>query len=408
MLASLHENFDRLRFMKKLRICFTSNSSPWSKFHGGGQIFIHNVAKNLNKMGHFVVVLYTGPNSKSASEDFTSNYKKEWTPYLGYPLTAKFRQFNSVTVFKKLGDIHKKYNFEVINSLGGEALFLPHFCKTAKIPFFVSIEHPNLKALTSNLKWINPLQTLVNILKARELWICRYACKHAKGVITPSVFSKLEAIRYFKLKSSKVRVINHGIVDELLVGAEKPEKRNPTGPILFFGRLEPQKGVDLLIRAYSKLIQGKFLGNQRLIIIGEGPDKKKYQKIAYNLGLKSKVVFKGWKPAEYIKNQLSKASCCILPSTSESFGLSMAETLAQGVPLITTLAGSIPEVIDFGRGAWLAEPNNLDSLFCTISNAIKNYNESLKKARHGQQFVRRKFTWERAAQEYEKFYFEIV
>ena len=394
--------------MKKLRICFTSNSSPWSKFHGGGQIFIHNIAKNLNKMGHRVVVLYTGPNSESASEDLNSNYKKEWAPYLGYPMTAKLRQLNSVTVYNKLKYIHKKYNFEVINSLGGEALFLPKFCKTVGIPFFVSIEHPNLKAVSPSLKWVQPFKTLSNILRARELWICKYACIRSNAVFTPSIFSKLEVIRHFKLNSSKVHVIYHGIVDKMLVSSSKSVDYDPMGPFLFFGRLEPQKGVDMLIRAYFKLIKEKILASQNLVIIGEGPYEKKYRKIVNNLGLKSRVIFKGWRSAGYIKEKLSKASFCILPSTSESFGLSIAETLSQGVPLITTSAGSIPEVVDFGRGAWLAKPNNLDSLFYTIKNAIKNYKETLRKARYGRQFVRKKYTWEKAAQEYENFYFKVL
>lgn len=394
--------------MKKLNICFTSNSSPWTKFHGGGQIFIHNVAKNLSRIGHRVTVLYTGPNHNSQFESLTTDYKKEWASYIGYPLTAKIRQLNSITVYNKLKNIHKKYNFEVINSLGGESLFLPKFCKNSGISFFVSIEHPNLGACSPNYKWRQPLQTFMNIIRARELWICRYACKRAIGVITPSIFSKLEAIKYFKLKSSKVHVVNHGIIDEMLVETPKSNGADPKGHLLFFGRLEPQKGVDLLIRAYFSLIKEKVFVDKDLIIIGDGPFEKEYRKTACNLGLQNRVLFKGWRSPNYIKDKLSKASCCILPSTSESFGLSIAETLSQGVPVITTSAGSIPEVADFGRGAWLAKPNDQDSLFYVIREAIDNYKESLRKAEYGKQFVRKNFTWKRAAQEYEKLYFEAL
>jgi glycosyltransferase involved in cell wall biosynthesis len=394
--------------MKKLNIWFTSNSSPWTKFHGGGQIFLHNVAKGLSKIGHRVTVLYTGPNPHPQSESLNTDYKKEWASYIGYPFTAKMRQLNSITVYNKLRYIYKKHNFEVINSIGGEALFLPKFCKAAEIPFFVSIEHPNLSACSPKYKWHKPSQTFMNIIRARELWICKYACKRAIGVITPSNFSKLEAIKYFKLKSSKIRVVNHGIIDEMLVETSKSNGGDPKGPLLFFGRLEPQKGVDLLIRAYFRLIKEKVFVNKDLIIIGGGPFEKEYRKTAYNLGLKNRVVFKGWKSPSYIRDKLSEASCCVLPSTSESFGLSIAETLSQGVPLITTSAGSIPEVADFGRGAWLAKPNDQNSLYCAIREAIENYKESLRKAEYGKQFVRKKFTWEKAALEYEKIYFETL
>ena len=86
----------------------------------------------------------------------------------------------------------------------------------------------------------------------------------------------------------------------------------------------------------------------------------------------------------------------------------MAETLAQDLPLVTSSAGSIPEVVDGGRGGWLAKPNDQDSLFHTIREALNNYPESIKKSRHGREYVRDRFTWQKAARDYEMFYLEIL
>lgn len=356
-------------------------------------------------MGHCVTVLYTGPISNCHSKGVISDYNKEWALYIGYPFTPKLRHLNAITVYNKLKVIHRKYRFDIVNSLGGEALLIPKFCKAAGIPFFVSIAHPSLSSVKINFESINPLPILKNIIRARELWITRYACKRADRVITPSIYTKNDAIKFFSLKSSKICVINNGIADEMVSGSPLTNDRYSKGPLIFFGRLEPQKGVELLIRAYFKLIKEKLIVNKRLIIIGDGPYENKYRKMADNLGLKKLVEFKGWKSPAYIKSQLSKASCCVLPSTSESFGLSIVETLSLGVPLVTTSAGSIPEVVDFGRGAWLAKPDDIDSLFFNIRKAIENYTESIRKAEHGKQYVRKKFSWEKAAIEYENLYF---
>jgi glycosyltransferase involved in cell wall biosynthesis len=130
--------------------------------------------------------------------------------------------------------------------------------------------------------------------------------------------------------------------------------------------------------------------------------------MANNMAMKNRVYFKGWRPSEYIREILLKASLCVLPSRSESFGLSIAETLAQGVPLVTTLSGSIPEVVDYGRGAWLAKANDVYSLSNTMRVAIENYSESKKKAVFGKNFVRSNFSWAIAAKKYEDFYLKAI
>jgi len=394
--------------MHKLKICFTSNSSPWTRFHGGGQVFVHNLAQNLGKLGHNVTVLYTGPAYNPPTISASCNYKVEWALYFGYPFTPKFRQLNSFTVYQKLKYLNKKQNYEIVNTIGGEALFIPKFCRETGAKLYVSIEHPNLGAIRSNFKWGKPLQSLINVLRRRDLSICRYVCGRADGVITPSLFTKNQAIEYFKLNASKIRVIYHGIIDNMLIENQKTRNRNATGPILFFGRLEPQKGIDLLIKAYHRMVSQRFITEQSLVLIGTGPYEKDYRRLINNLGIADRVVFKGWQSPEHIKDQLADASLCVLPSRSESFGLTMAETLSQNVPLVTTSSGSIPEVVDHGRVAWMAKPNDLDSLFQTIRKALENYQESLRKAACGREHVTSNFSWQKAAKDYEQFYLDTM
>ncbi len=394
--------------MPKLKVCFTSNSSPWSKFSGGGQIFIHNIAKNLCNLGHHVTVIYTGKDNRTGSERIKQNYNINWVPYLGYPWTAKLRQLNSITVYSRLKRLHSKYKFDVINSLGGESLFIPRLCKVNNIPFFVSIEHPNLPAVNPTTNWKKPFQSCVNIAQARELKICKYACNNATAVFSPSAFTKKEAIEHFGLEPEKINIVYHGIIDEMLSGIKDNGHRNINGPLIFFGRLEPQKGVETLINAYYNLLNRKIVTNQNLIIIGSGPYEKKYKKLTKVLGLKNRIHFTGWKSSDYIKIQLAKGSFCILPSITESFGLSMAEAISVGVPLITTSAGSIPEVVDYGKGAWLAKPNDIESLTNVVDKAMKNISESIRKAEYGKKVVLQKFSWAEAAKKYEQIYFNCT
>jgi len=328
----------------------------------------------------------------------------EWAPYIGYPFTAKLRQLNSITVYQKLKSLLNNEDIDIVNSLGGEAFFIPDLCKKRKIPFFVSLEHPNLKSIVPKINPAKPYQTVKSVLQTRELKICRYICDRATFIVSPSKFTKHEAVQYFDIDPEKVEIVHHGIVDEMLCRSSEKEGRSEKGPIIYFGRLEPQKGVDLLISVFALLVKNGTLADRNLLIIGNGPHKRKYEKLAVKLGLQNRIKFTGWQPHDYIKERLAVASCCVLPSISESFGLSMAETLAQGVPLVTTTAGSIPEVVDYGRGAWLAEPDDPLSLTETLKRAVMNYPESLRKANHGKAYALERFSWSEAARKYEALY----
>ena len=390
-----------------MKICFTTNSSPWSKFHGGGQIFIHNLAQELCELGHDVFVIYTGPKKIQINKDMNPKYKAFFVPYLGYPITGKLRQLNSIAIIKKIKKILASNKIDIINSVGSESLFIPRLCKKKEIKFVISLEYPNLENVKLKYSLSNPFSNFINLIRSRELRIIKHVSQRAHKVVTPSIFTKIQANIFFKVPYSKIKVINHGIIEDFMISNFEKLPRTNKGPVIYFGRLEPQKGVDLLINAYNKLIQQKIIRSQKLIIIGTGPSQKKYYKLSQKLGLKNKVIFEGWCSQNHIKTRLSLASICVLPSRFESFGLSIAESLALNVPVVTTLSGSIPEVVDYGKAAWIAKSSDIDSLALTMKNALEKYDESIRKAKHGLLHVKKNYSWKYAAKSYEKLYLSI-
>jgi len=120
--------------------------------------------------------------------------------------------------------------------------------------------------------------------------------------------------------------------------------------VVFFGRLEPIKGVKELIDAIFILQDIPAL---RLFIIGGNPFHegryrtdfvKDISKLASKLG--DRIIFSGYIPYEQIPDALSCCDLSVLPSTwNEPFGLTVLETMAAGLPLITTNSGGIPEVV---------------------------------------------------------------
>jgi glycosyltransferase involved in cell wall biosynthesis len=126
------------------------------------------------------------------------------------------------------------------------------------------------------------------------------------------------------------------------------------GFALFVGRLSPEKGVDLLIEAWSS-----ELG--RLLIVGEGRDAVELEKRGVRHG--PSVQFLGPLSHERTMQLLRKARALVVPSRSfEGFPLVVAEAYAHAVPVIAPAAGVFPEIVRDGKSGLLFVPGDSDSL----------------------------------------------
>ncbi|MEA2088444.1 MAG: glycosyltransferase family 4 protein [Patescibacteria group bacterium] len=148
--------------------------------------------------------------------------------------------------------------------------------------------------------------------------------------------------------------------------------------ILFVGGLDKAhyfKGIDNLIKVFSKL---QFF-NCRLIIVGKGNMKLKYEQEVFDFGLTDKVIF-----ADKVNNyDLCKfynlADVFVLPSINkaEAFGVVLLEAMASGIPVIASNLAGVRSVVRNGVNGFLAESNNVDELVKKISLLLAN-NEKAK------------------------------
>ncbi len=98
--------------------------------------------------------------------------------------------------------------------------------------------------------------------------------------------------------------------------------------ILFVGRLAEEKNVEFLIKAEKKLLEQN--NNIRLLIVGDGPDKEKYEELAKSLDLGDRVIFNGKAAWEEIPVYYHVADLFATASTSETQGLTVIEAMASG------------------------------------------------------------------------------
>lgn len=199
-----------------------------------------------------------------------------------------------------------------------------------------------------------------------------------------------------------VHVIPNG-VDIPAAAAASPMLEMRTA--LFMGRLYPVKGLPLLIEAWSRVRPKGW----RLVLAG--PDEAGHRadleaQIAKH-GLKQIISFMGPLQGEAKEAALFGADLFILPSHSESFGMAIAEALAHGLPVLTTVGAPWPALIERLMG-WRT-PISIDGLAAGLAEATSLDTPVLRgMGQRGRDFVTAEFGWHHVARQFLATYAAIV
>lgn len=119
----------------------------------------------------------------------------------------------------------------------------------------------------------------------------------------------------------------------------------------------PVKRVLDVIESFNKI--SKIIPS-KLMMIGDGPDKTKAEKLAYEYGLLDKVKFLG--KTQEVAEILCFSDLMILPSQTESFGLAALEAMISSTPVISTNSGGLPELNVHGKTGFLVEIGDIDAI----------------------------------------------
>lgn len=114
----------------------------------------------------------------------------------------------------------------------------------------------------------------------------------------------------------------------------------------FVGRLVPEKGLDILLRACVKM-----LGRWKLTVVGSGPAQESLEALAEKLGIASRVTWHGPLPPEKVRQMWTEIDCLVVPSRTtpawvETYHTTLIEAMGHGVTVIGSDSGALPELID--------------------------------------------------------------
>ncbi|MAF59726.1 hypothetical protein CL631_02700 [bacterium] len=183
-------------------------------------------------------------------------------------------------------------------------------------------------------------------------------------VVSERIKENIEA-RY-KLKSIP-RVLPIFVDIEAIKNAPKNEKEFPF-QIAMSSRLEPEKNIGRAIKVLSRIVNERI----GMVIVGEGGERLRLEKVARDLGIESGVLFKGWiqNPVPYIKS----SDLFLQTSEFEGYGMSVVEALASGVPALSTDVGIAKE---YGADVFETDEELKEKIERYIENGgmgeLKNY-----------------------------------
>ena len=161
------------------------------------------------------------------------------------------------------------------------------------------------------------------------------------------------------LPSIDVRVVSNGYDSALFRVSNGVSNAERDLGILFVGLLVPVKNVDLLLRAYERVREHI---DAPLTIVGDGPLRAELEQLAVTLGVADTVDFLGYRPRAEVATLMQRASVLALPSSSEGYGLVLAEALACGTPVVASRVGGVPEIVASSSAGTLVPPGDIDAL----------------------------------------------
>jgi len=168
-------------------------------------------------------------------------------------------------------------------------------------------------------------------------------------------------------------------------------------------RLMPEKKVqDIAIRAIA-ILKKRGIENVSLCFIGYGAGLEELRQLARIENVSDRIEFAGIRDRSYIYSHLCQYDAMIHPSRYEGFGLTVAEGMAAGLPLILTEYDGPWEVADHGRLCLSAGKGNAESFADAIEKLMNDYPAALTRAGDALEYVRR-FDISRTIEAYDKLY----
>jgi len=382
-----------------------------SELYGGAEMVVYQLSKALIKKGHEVTV-YTS--------NLTNLYKE-------IPINSeivediKIKRFNNLnTTLSKMTKLmitpsmskalDKEINkFDIVNLHEGRSfqnLLIHKYSLKRGVPYIV---HPHACYIKEGVYSFSFLQLALS--KFFDLFLRHKVLRDASMIIA---LNKTEVHQYksMNINEEKIEIVPNGIdpaqYEDL---PERGKFRKEYGfdnchkIVLYLGRIERTKGIDILAKSFSKILV--HMNNAKLVIVGKDDGYLgTLRKMVKELNIEQSVLFTG------SINEMDKlkayvdSDVYVLFRSWEPFGITLLESCACGTPVICSKGCGIADIIDGQAG--LAIPYNEDHLANALLSILSNEKLRQDLGKRGRSMVLEHFTWQKTADQMEEIYTKCI
>lgn len=390
-----------------MRICFFTRSDVAHPNSGGMETQGKLLAEGLVKKGHQVVMITTA-HSQNLEKEIRNGveiyylknapsgvYSREWWE-------ESIRRFNT---------LHRGKSFDLVLSQSVSGWGYLRAKKQFGVPCVAIMHGTTFRELKTRWVGVSSPQGLLRFLKEATIRLQRYTFRWLYWFRKFDAFIAVsEAVRgslienYF-LNPQKVFTVYNGIEIERFAN-RKPARQLPDGSrrlaggsqtvnrrkvILYLGRLDRDKGIEILLKAVSSFQLP--VTSYQLLVVGDGHQREELKAEIKKLEIEDRVKLVGQVPYEETPKYYQQADVFVYPSQAlEGLPMSLVEAMAAGKPVVASKVGGVPEAVVDGETGLLVEPGNVPELSAALEKLLTNDGLREKMGQRAQEVAKEKFS----------------
>jgi glycosyltransferase involved in cell wall biosynthesis len=191
-----------------------------------------------------------------------------------------------------------------------------------------------------------------------------FVYRRCRKIVCLSEAFKLILVDYYGVEPNRIVVIPGHLRDEVRSVPQRKRYAASGLRLVTVRRLRERMGLEVLIDAFAIIQKTERMQGSRLLIIGDGPLRDSLLARIARLGLSESIALLGSVPNDVRDSVIAESDYFVLPTRElEGFGMVVLESLAQGVPVVASNVGGIPEILQsLGYGELLVPPGSADRL----------------------------------------------
>lgn len=354
----------------------------------------------LSKIG-FIRIRYLSPSETFIYEELKNINKFEPIVFTRKKMNLSLFPFPKIKKLpygtKKIGRAFKRENIKLIHArFGNSGVKLMEVKKQLRIPMLTSFHGFDLPLRRDNRNlYHRKLPTLFRV---------------GDKFTVPSRHMKRKLINW-GCPAYKINIMYSGI-DLIKFPFTEREPKTENITIMAAGRLHKKKGFCYLLKAFNRVVEQ--FPSSRLIIVGEGDERKKLMRLISELKLNKHVQLEGLVSHTEMSTLLGQADIFCLPSITtkegnqEGIPNAIKEAMATGLPIVSTLHGGIPELVTDGWEGLLVPEKDVEMLATKIKHLIENPSLRKEMGKKGREKVERNFDSVKQVSRLEAIYSNLI